>query len=234
MVILLCGCDNQKKHMNEEKATDCQPYQISEKCVALLAYGLLSDDENDIPLGGACKGVLSDSVIMYLQVQKRIVNNWKYNKKLSDKLEMHLGRNFGDRDIDLLGHLIMLRHEVRWRGDNEWLKRVGNIPHYYGKEYSFYWRLIAHGITNNTTSRHQSFFNLDTLNEFENFRDYFVYIDSLLVGEPKSIGKPIALSSWCGKITKLVDGLREYSKDDFLLRYYDIRCKDENLLDIIE
>jgi hypothetical protein len=223
IILLLGGCGGQNTSADKEPIKDCQPCQLSEKCIALLAYGLLSDDDNDVPLGGACEGVLSDSIITYLQIQKHIVNT-KTPNAYDTLVYWGLGR-----DIALLGHLIELRREIRWH-DNTWRILASNIPFVSETDYSFYWRLLAHGLTNSVSNYHRSFFNLDTLNRIAVFSSYTTYLDSLLIGEPISYGKTSTLSYWCNDISELVVGLRTYSKDDFLLKYYDIRCKNETLL----
>lgn len=227
---LLCGCNGQKNRANEEQAKECPPCRLSEKCAALFAYGLLSDDENDIPLGGACEGVLSDSVIMYIYAQKRMVNNKRYHKEPPDFHEMRPRKERGGcpSDIDLLNLLLVLRDEIRW-GDGEWLKLAGYVSHCYGTDYSFYWQLAARGVTGDVLRHRHDFFNLDTLSRIGDFSDYAGYLDTSLTSGYSFAGEPADLTPrWCEDIAALVTGLREYSKDDFIPRYYDIRCLNKD------
>jgi hypothetical protein len=85
MATLFCNCNEQKAKQSEEKTEERQTNQISEKCIALLAYGLLSDDEGDVPFGGACKEIASDSLVDFLQSQKGLVKKSEQNEKIDAK-----------------------------------------------------------------------------------------------------------------------------------------------------
>lgn len=107
ITILFCGCksqqtkpieDNSEKDIVspvEKETEECMPYQtesateecmpckISRKCIALLAYGLLSDDKFDIPFGGTCTEIASESLVNFLVCQKSLFKKYKDTGKIN-------------------------------------------------------------------------------------------------------------------------------------------------------
>ena len=139
MAMLFCDCSKapETKHI-ERKPKECQACKISEKCLALLAYGLLSDDKFDVPFGGACKDIApdcvalltyellsddeidipvepckeiaSDSIAKFLQLEKNIFKRWQKDRVVDAKeITSNMGIN---TDIKLLHWLIGIRLKI--------------------------------------------------------------------------------------------------------------------------
>jgi hypothetical protein len=223
LVILLYGCNNHETKKDE--INECPTYQISERCIALLAYGLLSDDENDIPFGGSCKDGISDSLVTFLQSQKRIFKQWQNNKELDTN---ELQSNWDSKnDINLLRLLILTRitMESGVRGKT-WMLNLGFAKEEYGSDYSFIWRLYMLGFANDGI--YKSSFSLDTLVHIESFSNFAAYLDSSFFYLPDT---PLgSVSNWCQHVKKYANELKMFSNEDFLLKYYNSRCKNEDAL----
>jgi len=218
--MLLYGCNNHETKKDERK--ECSTCQISERCIALLAYGLLSDDENDIPFGGSCKDIISDSLVTFLQLQKRIFKQWQHNKELdTNELQSYWDSK---NDINLLRLLILTRinMESGVRGKT-WRLNLGFAKEEYGSDYSFIWRLYMLGFANDGI--YKSSFNIDTLVRISSFSDFAAYLDSSFTDVHST---PLgSVSDWCKHVKKYAQELKRFSREDFLLKYYDSRCKNE-------
>lgn len=231
MATLFCGCYNQKVKQNCDiqeikQNEECLLCKIPEKCLALLTYGLLSDDDNDVPFGGACKDIASDSLVKFLQVQKLTFKRWQKMKEIDiNNYEFSWSYN---GDIGLLHSLIWTRITMG-SGINSFVWRLNAdfATEYYGSDNSFIWRLYMLGSVYNKV---RSSFKIDGLNRIASFSDYAAYLDSAFYYEhDRSLGY---VPSWCREVKRYAYELRKYSKEgspseDFLLRYYVLRCENE-------
>ena len=197
------------------------PCQIPEKCAAQIAKILLLDDVNDIAKETACDGFLQDSLMAYLQLQKQKFYNWIYHKRESGIGVKLYGGRHGKNGIDLLYALINTRISMETgTAGITWLNNVNYLGDMYGDNYSFIWRQHMLGAACcDLASIIYNSVKLDFLGRRNNFNDYAAYLDTNLVDEYRSI------STWCETVTYSADRLRKYSKNDFLLRYYDSRCR---------
>jgi hypothetical protein len=229
MAALLYGCGVQENKQNGETAVECPPCQISEKCLALLAYGLLSNDENDIPLGGACKDIISDSLVDFLVLQKRLFKHWQRTGEY-DTSYHQFARDY-QGDLSLLHSLIFVRALTdRDLGDKSSSINASNMKFKYGSDYSFIWRLYILGISYREAFM-LSFRPLDIrLDPTASFNDFTAYLDSAFLYRPEQqhFG---AVPNWCKTAEIYILELKIYSKKDFFVKYYNLRCKNENSLD---
>jgi hypothetical protein len=233
MSVLFFGCHpktNQSRYAQErgqpEEAAESRSYQISEKCLALLAYGLLSDDDNDAPFGGACKDIASDSLVKFIQIQKHLFKHWQKTGKVDTN-----GRKFSwgyNGDFGLLRSLIWTRITVKDDSWKIWKLNAQFTEEYYGNDYSFIWRFYIFGFIYNEA---MSSFKLDSLNRIASFNDYAAYLDSAFYykSDLNSFGRVLR---WCREVKRYAYELKKYSKDDspgedFLLKYYALRCENK-------
>jgi len=280
IVMLFCGCTDQRNKRIEEKSMKDASYQISERCIALLAYGLLSNDEFDIPFGGMCNDIASDTLVKYLQLQKRILMHQQYSEKhnidstfqisekciallvynlLSDnepdipivdicntiasdtmlsylQLQKRIFKRWQynseknteamtlywewayKRDIGLLGSLINTRIELGWHP--KWDLFLLEIESQYGDDFLFFWRLAMLGSLKIWNQR-----EFDSLISTTHFDDIASYLDTAIFFQ--------SVSDWCNIAEKSYNKLKlfsknDFSKEDFLLMYYDSRCKKDD------
>jgi hypothetical protein len=219
-MISLCCYSNLQAEQKEGKPPENPSLQISEKCLALLAYGLLSDDEKDIPFGGACKDAIPDSVVNFLRLQKRVFKHWQKTGDRCD--EDYIGWRYKG-DLSLLGYLICTRLEIT--EFSLWPFTVGYIRDKYGTDFSFIWRLRLFGLS---TQRYRKGldFSLDTLLNFTSFNDFATYLDSSIADIPN-----MRLQTWEYWCKKFEENIREYKKyfskeeleNDFFAQYYESR-----------
>jgi len=216
-MISLCCYSNLQAEQKEGKPPECPSIQISEKCLALLAYGLLSDDEKDIPFGGACKDAIPDSVVNFLSLQKRIFKHWQKTGDVGDR--DYIGWKY-EGDLGLLGYLISLRFlvpDVHSFGSN-----YDFIRNKYGTDFSFIWKLRLLGLSD---ERFRGFeFSIDTLMSFTTFNDFATYLDSSIADIPNM--KWQTWSYWCKKYKEYILEYKKYysekeSKDDFFIQFYE-------------
>ncbi|GBU20516.1 hypothetical protein R80B4_00394 [Fibrobacteres bacterium R8-0-B4] len=229
LTVLFYSCANQQSKQIEENVPvlptettqrEGKIYQLSEKCLALLAYGLLSDDIFDVPFGGACKDIVSDTLADYLKDKKRAFKRWQISGVIPDKdtyVESNDYTNIGD-NFHLLGELIYSRMLI---GDLVCGKcgtlTLDNTIIQYGRNNVFVWRLrILHEIKH--LLGEQRSLNFESLIRTESYKEMFSYLDTTL-----------NIKRWCEEAEGSVQNLRprltsDYSKDDYLLRYYNTRC----------
>jgi len=211
IVVFVFGCYNPKITTQEVKQNvEYSAIQISEKCLALLAYGLLSDDENDIPFGGVCKDIASDSLVKFLQIQKRVFKHWQKTGEI-DTNDREFSWDYKG-DIGLLNSLIWTRITME---KGVFGLNAEYATEYYGSDYSFIWRLY---MFNSVNDKVKSLI----LDRATSFSDFTAYIDSAY-----------NVPSWCRNVRRYAQELKKYSKDDsssedFLLKYYALRCESED------
>ncbi|MDR0518198.1 MAG: hypothetical protein LBH25_14280 [Fibromonadaceae bacterium] len=230
-----------KSSGQNEKMKECKLCHISD-CITLLAYELLSDYEIDVPVG-VCKNIVSDSLAKYLQLQKRIFKRWQKDRIVDAKEIMF---NMGiDTDIRLLGYLIDIRVKIGptsvindktgtcdddcdecggYICSFEWDIDADNVLDIFGADYSFIWKLHTLGYTGHGLS-----LNLDTLNSIASFDDFAAYLD---LSFTNGAGYMRTMSNWCEELKIPAQELKKFlnrdsSSKDFLLKYYDLRCKED-------
>ncbi|MDR0516479.1 MAG: hypothetical protein LBH25_05475 [Fibromonadaceae bacterium] len=229
---LFCGCEYRETKQKVEKAgeclkaKECPQCQISEKCIALLAYGMLSDDEFDIPFGGACKDIVSDSLVSFLNEQKYIFKKWQRTEKINTNR---------DDDIFLLNMLISISADMDTDSNSkEWKLNTEYAATSYDSDHSFIWRFyLLAGIAYDTG------INPAILRHITSFNDFAAYLDSSFADNPSTRDYPYGdrtLLSWCKceYNKQSIRELKKYSKTDLFIKYYDSRCKNEDTTNVEE
>jgi len=205
----------------EERSKKSAPCHLSD-CVTLLAYGLLSDNETDLSTGEACKDIVSDSLISFLQVQKRIFKQWQYNRIVDKDVDRDdtLFHWTKKRDINLLRWLILSRIKI---DDFKTESYISYTISEFGSNNLFIWRIIMlyylkEGLTIDNR------FEIDTIIRNASFDNLATYLDKSLSGA--------SILDWCSRVKGSIQPLKGFyhddsPKEDFLMRYYDYRCRDE-------